>query len=171
MSSLQNVAESPFLVNPVSLSPLATGLCLSPLEGGLSPLAGFAQNPTPFAEPRRVPAPVETAAPTVSYWDELQAKTEAVLEFLRIVANSNPQKLPSKKQDLSEWFADANLTDRQMECSSLYWEFGLSDAEIARRLGITRKTVYEHREAARRKINEARSRDSRAKRRAKSGIW
>jgi RNA polymerase sigma factor (sigma-70 family) len=61
-----------------------------------------------------------------------------------------------KKIDLSNYFDQAKLTDRQRECISLKHEYGLTVTQIAGRLGISRKTVDEHLEAAERRIQSAR---------------
>jgi len=53
-----------------------------------------------------------------------------------------------KKRDLTRYLVGAGLTDRQYECISLRLEYGLNQSQIARRLGITRKTVIEHITAA-----------------------
>lgn len=68
------------------------------------------------------------------------------------------RKLPPKTSDLSEYFDQAKLTDKQREAISLKFEYDLPVAEIARRLGIGRKTVDEHIEAAKKKIDVARHR-------------
>ena len=52
--------------------------------------------------------------------------------------------LVQKKQDLSRYLDSSMLTDRQRDCLSLKLEYGLGVSEIARRIGITRKTVDEH---------------------------
>jgi DNA-binding CsgD family transcriptional regulator len=68
-----------------------------------------------------------------------------------------PKKLPPKKHDYSEMFDAARLTEKQREVISLRLEHGLGVSEIADRLGRSRKTVYGHFEAAKRKLNYARS--------------
>jgi predicted DNA-binding protein (UPF0251 family) len=79
-------------------------------------------------------------------------------------------KLPQKKVNLSEYLEGARLTDKQHQCASWRLEYGLPVAEIARRLGITRRTVDEHIAAATRKMEEARARTKHLKGKAKSGI-
>lgn len=54
------------------------------------------------------------------------------------------EKLPPKRQDSLRFFENANLTERQKQCASLRWEYGLRITDIARRLGLHRKTVQEH---------------------------
>jgi DNA-binding CsgD family transcriptional regulator len=52
-----------------------------------------------------------------------------------------------KNIDLSRYLdlpKPMKLTDRQYECSSLKWEYGLSGSEIARELKVHRKTVDDH---------------------------
>jgi DNA-binding CsgD family transcriptional regulator len=66
------------------------------------------------------------------------------------------ENLPTKVRDLSRWFDDAKLTDRQRECISLRLEYRLPVAKIARRLGVSRPVVDEHLEAASRKIDQRR---------------
>jgi hypothetical protein len=44
--------------------------------------------------------------------------------------------LGQKQTDLSQYFDAAELTERQRECASLKWEYGLGVTEIARRLGL-----------------------------------
>jgi len=78
-------------------------------------------------------------------------------------------KLPQKRFNLSEYLEGARLTDRQHQCASWRLEYGLPVTEIARRLGITRRTVDEHIAAATRKIEEARARTKHLKDKAKSG--
>lgn len=60
--------------------------------------------------------------------------------------------LGEKNRDWSEYFDSAALTERQRECASMRWEYDLSVAEIARRLGRDRKTVQERLAAANRKM-------------------
>lgn len=62
------------------------------------------------------------------------------------------EKLPAKTADLSQYLEEAQLTDRQRECFSLKFEYGLRFSAIANRLGISRKTVDEHIAAARRRM-------------------
>jgi DNA-directed RNA polymerase specialized sigma24 family protein len=47
------------------------------------------------------------------------------------------------------------LTDKQQMAFSLKNEYGLKPAEVASRMGLDRKTTYEHLKAADKKINEA----------------
>src|SRR5262249_44827712 len=61
--------------------------------------------------------------------------------------------LGPKKTDLSEYMD--SLTDKQRLAFSLKNEYGLGPAEVASRMGLDRKTAYEHLEAANRKINQA----------------
>jgi DNA-binding CsgD family transcriptional regulator len=76
------------------------------------------------------------------------------------------ESLPAKSQDCSQYFDAAKLTTRQREVISLRLEYELPVSEIARRLGISRKTVDEHFDAAKRKINQLGSKVRRDKKRA-----
>jgi DNA-binding NarL/FixJ family response regulator len=78
-------------------------------------------------------------------------------------------KLGAKKQDLSDYIDGARLTEKQQECFSLRMEYGLPVAEVARRQGITRKTVDEHITAASNKINQKMANDKHARTKAKAG--
>ena len=77
-----------------------------------------------------------------------------------------PKKLPPKRQDYSEHFDRVRLTEKQREVVSLILEHGLKVSEIASRLGLSRKTVYDHYHAAKRKLDIARSQQSSAQKRA-----
>ena len=57
-----------------------------------------------------------------------------------------------KMRDLSVFLDSAKLTQRQHQCASLRWECELSVSAIARELNISRITVDEHLEYARRKM-------------------
>jgi len=80
---------------------------------------------------------------------------------------SEVEKLPRRRNDLSEWLDRAALTDRQRECLSLKFEYELSQTRIARYLGIDRKTVDEHIEAGKKKLDVGRIREKNRKNRAK----
>jgi hypothetical protein len=58
-----------------------------------------------------------------------------------------------RKADLSQYMH--NLTEKQQLAFSLKFEYDLGLAEIASRMGLDRKTAYEHIEAAKRKIEQA----------------
>jgi DNA-directed RNA polymerase specialized sigma24 family protein len=73
--------------------------------------------------------------------------------------------LGEKKADLSE-YTDV-LTEKQKDSFSLKYEYGLGTGEIASRMELDRKTVYEHIEAADRKVNQAYSNDRRKARSVK----
>jgi DNA-binding CsgD family transcriptional regulator len=60
--------------------------------------------------------------------------------------------LQEKYADMSGYTALVGLTPRQRECYSLRKEYNLPLAEVAARLGIHRKTAYEHINAAEKKI-------------------
>jgi DNA-directed RNA polymerase specialized sigma24 family protein len=70
-----------------------------------------------------------------------------------------------RKADLSRYMH--NLTEKQRLAFSLKYEYQLGLAEIASRMGLDRKTAYEHIEAANRKIKQAYSGEKR-KARARS---
>ena len=74
--------------------------------------------------------------------------------------------LASKKTDLSRYMY--NLTGRQQLAFSLTYEYDLGLAEVASRMGVDRKTAYEHIEAANRKTAQARSSEKRKADRAKN---
>jgi DNA-binding CsgD family transcriptional regulator len=57
-----------------------------------------------------------------------------------------------KKVDLGRYLHTANLTEKQYECSSLRWEYGLSISDIAKELGRSRKAVDQHIHAAQAKM-------------------
>lgn len=65
--------------------------------------------------------------------------------------------LGPKKIDLSRY--TQNLTERQELAFSLKYEYDLGLTEIASRMGLDRKTAYEHIEAAERKIKQTHSRE------------
>ena len=60
--------------------------------------------------------------------------------------------LGPKKTDLARYFDAADLTDRQRECASLKWEYGLPDRQIADRLDLHHKTVQESLNAAKKRL-------------------
>jgi DNA-binding CsgD family transcriptional regulator len=63
--------------------------------------------------------------------------------------------LPPKRWDHSSSFADARLTELQIQSASLRWEYGLSVTEISDRIGRHRKTVYLHLSRASLKMGQA----------------
>ena len=71
-----------------------------------------------------------------------------------------------RKADLSRYMH--NLTEKQQLAFSLKYEYELGLAEIASRMELDRKTAYEHIEAAKRKIDQARSSEKGKGHRAKS---
>ena len=75
--------------------------------------------------------------------------------------------LGPKKANLSRYMD--GLTEKQREVFSLKYEYSLPVTEIASRLGIDRSTVYEHIEAADKKIREAGSNEKSKANRAKRG--
>lgn len=70
------------------------------------------------------------------------------------------------KHDYSNYFDNAALTARQRDCASMRFEYLLPVSEIARRLGLDRKTVQEHITAARRRLDRDQKWRQDAKRRA-----
>jgi DNA-binding CsgD family transcriptional regulator len=60
-----------------------------------------------------------------------------------------------KKQDLSRYLDAAKLTDRQYQCASLRWEYGLAVSQIARELKRHRKTVDQHIHSAQAKMRSS----------------
>lgn len=76
------------------------------------------------------------------------------------------EKLPPKKQDLSQYFDQAHLTDAQREAISLKLEYEMSVSAISRRLKINRKSVDERIAAAERKIQTSGAAIGRAKKHA-----
>jgi len=80
------------------------------------------------------------------------------------------KKLGAKQSDLSDYIDGARLTTRQRECISLRLEYAWSVSDIARHLGIARKTVDEHLATAVKKIDQRRANDKHAKNKAKTGV-
>jgi DNA-binding CsgD family transcriptional regulator len=73
--------------------------------------------------------------------------------------NGNPDDLPAKNVDLSRYMDQAQFTDRQRECFSLKFEYDLPVIAIAERLGIHRRTVDEHLEAAKKRMQLTKLKD------------
>jgi DNA-binding CsgD family transcriptional regulator len=71
-----------------------------------------------------------------------------------------------RKSDLSKYMH--NLTEKQQLAFSLKYEYGLGLAEIASRMGLNHKTVYEHIKAAESKIEQVHSSEKRKTQRAKN---
>jgi len=76
-------------------------------------------------------------------------------------------KLGSKKQDLSRYLDSPDLTERLHQCLSVRLEYGMRKSDIARQLGINRKTVDEHIVAGQKKIQQAEANRIAQKNRAK----
>jgi hypothetical protein len=76
--------------------------------------------------------------------------------------------LPHKEIDLSRYMD--NLTEKQQMAFSLKNEYRLGLAEIASRMNLDRKTVYEHIDAANRKIDQGQSREKRETNQAKTSL-
>jgi DNA-binding CsgD family transcriptional regulator len=77
-------------------------------------------------------------------------------------------RLPPRQHDMSQYIDSAKLTKRQREILSLRYEYGLSFAHIARRLGLHRKTVDEHFQRGNMKLSAMGQAEFRAKLRAKT---
>ena len=73
--------------------------------------------------------------------------------------------LVHKTVDLSQYMD--KLTEKQRMAFSLRFEYELGLAEVASRMGVDRKTAFEHVEAAKRKIDQVRSNVQRDANRAK----
>jgi len=74
-----------------------------------------------------------------------------------------------RKTDLSRYSQFmCNLTEKQELAFRLRVEYGLKLTEVASRMGIDRKTAYEHIKAAIKKIDQARSSEKRNAKRAKN---
>lgn len=74
--------------------------------------------------------------------------------------------LGPKVADLSRYME--NMTDKQQAAFSLKYEYELGPVEIASRMGIDRSTMYEHIEAANKKVAQIRSLEKSKINRAKS---
>jgi len=72
-----------------------------------------------------------------------------------------------KPVDFSDAMLAANLTDKQYDCYSLVREYKRPMMEIEQRMGITRKTIHEHVEAAENAISRMTVKEYRAKTAAK----
>jgi DNA-directed RNA polymerase specialized sigma24 family protein len=75
-------------------------------------------------------------------------------------------RLPQKKQDYSQHFI--GLTEKQKEIASLSYEYGMEPSKIAKYLGKDRKTIHEHLDAAKKRIEMGSQRDKWQKNRSKS---
>lgn len=65
----------------------------------------------------------------------------------------SPDTKRVKKQDLSRYLDAAKLTERQYQCASLRWEYGLSVSAIARELKLSRMTIDQHIKFAQKKFD------------------
>jgi DNA-binding CsgD family transcriptional regulator len=100
------------------------------------------------------------AIPVISHPDQMQQP---------LSVKGGPLKGLGRKNDLSQYSEYMhNLTEKQHQAFSLKYEYELSLTDIAIRMGIDRKTAYEHIDAAKRKIDQARSSERRKAHRAKS---
>jgi len=94
---------------------------------------------------------------------EIRAGKEAAEPKLR----QKYEKPLRKSVDLSTYLDAAGLTNRQRECLSLKYEYGCTEAGIARLLGKNRKTIDEHIVAGERKLNTDRIQGIARKKRSK----
>jgi DNA-directed RNA polymerase specialized sigma24 family protein len=108
---------------------------------------------SPVQAPSRVQPPsIQNSPPTPS-----PASADVPSEAEALDSQIKPKvRLPTKRRDLSRYLDSARLTERQRDCISLKLEYGLTTTAIAQHLGISRKTVDEHIEAAKRNIDAAR---------------
>jgi len=83
----------------------------------------------------------------------------ADLNLPPVEADQKRIPLTAKCTDLSNYFDQAPLTERQRECMSLRFEYELTLSDIAERLNLNRKTVDEHIAAAERKLRMAKIKD------------
>jgi hypothetical protein len=72
-----------------------------------------------------------------------------------------------KVVDFSNFMVAAKLTDKQFDCYSLVKEYKRPMNEVEQRMGITRKTIHEHIEAAEKAMRRLGLRESRSKAAAK----
>ena len=101
--------------------------------------------------------PAETASRQAQGPDERKGAKHSLRGF---------EGLSSKVADLSLYMH--NLTEKQQLAFSLKYEYGLGLSDIASRMGLDRKTAYEHIAAARRKLEQTISSDKRKALRTKS---
>jgi hypothetical protein len=75
-----------------------------------------------------------------------------------------PFKLPPKRAaGLERWVDGVKLTETESEVASLRWDRGMKISEIARYRGRHRKSIYETLQAVKKKIQEAKSNQLRAR--------
>ncbi len=105
----------------------------------------------------------------------LAKHSEEELEYIRAKVGTEPKErrsvgkklvLPAKKRDFSNWIDNTSLTNKQRAVFSMRFEYEIPVAEIARRLGLHRKTIYEHLAVANKKIDQQRNYDLRKMRQA-----
>ncbi len=113
-----------------------------------------------FFSPESVPSQVAPTTPTLFPVGKPERSNQQVEPHEP--KSNRPAKLPPKKRDLSPYFDSANLTDRQRQVISLRLEHALPVAAIARHLDIDRKTVDEHLEAAKKRLENTRAFEKRA---------
>jgi DNA-binding CsgD family transcriptional regulator len=81
-----------------------------------------------------------------------QAQTARKLSEAAADAPKGFDGLGQKQTDLSRYFDETDLTERQRERASMKYEYHLSTAEIARRLDLHRSTVEESLDAVNKKL-------------------
>ena len=101
--------------------------------------------------------------------ESLEKKVAALEEKLVKPGPKGFEGLGQKIENMSSFFLDAELTDKQQEVASLRWEYGLPVVEIARRVRKHHSTVQYLLARAESRMNDARSMQKAAKQRAKSG--
>lgn len=101
------------------------------------------------------------AIPGVSAVGQVRESNKRPKHWLKGIEGLGPKTI-----DLSKYMD--GLTDKQWLAFSLKNEYGLGLAEVASRMGLDRKTAYEHLQAAVKKIDQGRSNEKRKVTRAKS---
>lgn len=76
-------------------------------------------------------------------------------------------KLEMKVLDFSDFMLAAKLTNKQYNCYSLVKEYQRPMNEVEQRMGVTRKTIYEHISAAEKAMRKLSLKEYRAKAAAK----
>jgi DNA-binding CsgD family transcriptional regulator len=131
-----------------------TGKMLDPARLKLDTIVGAAYvalaSSSPVQDPSTPHSPATPSTPPASVSPETDTLDVPI---------KHKGKLPPRQTDLSQYMDGARLTERQRDCFSLRLEYGLTITAIAERLEINRKTVDEHIEAAKRKIDITRKQD------------
>lgn len=106
---------------------------------------------------------VQAANNPIVLSDAVTATERARTVFGPARISTTAVKLPPKVDDYSHHFNSANLTERQEQIASLRYERRMKVSEIARYLGVHRKTVQESLAVSKLRIDHARSFERRAK--------